>query len=201
MGHEHFVIRHSPYPPSFGHAAYFHLDKRHILRYYKHASCAACIISPNVARVKTQHERAGDNERGDIMKFGEKVRRGRLAAGYSQKRLADMTGIALRTIQNYESCQRLPKQSETYRVLAEALHMDEAGLRDENADFITHVHEVYGSRAAKQAQRLTEEVGSLYAGGELAEEDMDAMMKAIQDAYWIAKKKNRKYVPMKYRKP
>ena len=37
------------------------------------------------------------------MKFGEKVRAARLAAKYSQRQLADMTGIALRTIQNYES--------------------------------------------------------------------------------------------------
>ena len=39
----------------------------------------------------------------------------------------------------------------------------------------------------------------MYAGGDLADEDMDAMMKAIQDAYWIAKKKNLKFVPLKYR--
>ena len=45
-----------------------------------------------------------------IMKFGEKVRAARLAAHYSQRQLADMTGIALRTIQNYESGERLPKQ-------------------------------------------------------------------------------------------
>ena len=32
-----------------------------------------------------------------IMKFGEKVRAARLAAHYSQRQLADMTGIALRT--------------------------------------------------------------------------------------------------------
>ena len=48
------------------------------------------------------------------MKFGEKVRAARLAAKYSQRQLADMTGIALRTIQNYESGERLPKQKENY---------------------------------------------------------------------------------------
>lgn len=51
----------------------------------------------------------------------------------------------------------------------------------------------------EQAERLIKEVSGLYAGGELAEEDMDAMMKAIQEAYWIAKEKNRKFVPKKYR--
>ena len=33
----------------------------------------------------------------------------------------------------------------------------------------------------------------------MAEEDMDLMMKAIQDAYWIAKEKNKKFTPKKYR--
>ena len=36
------------------------------------------------------------------MKFGEKVRKARLAAHFSQQQLADRTGISLRTIQNYE---------------------------------------------------------------------------------------------------
>lgn len=134
------------------------------------------------------------------MKFGEKIKQGRIAAGYSQKRLAEITGIGLRTIQNYESGDRLPKQFETYRVLAAALHVDEAALRDDNEDFVSHVREAYGNRAALQAKVLAQEVSGLYAGGDLQEEDMDAMMKAIQDAYWLAKEKNRKYIPMKYRK-
>lgn len=33
----------------------------------------------------------------------------------------------------------------------------------------------------------------------MAEEDMDIMMQAIQQAYWIAKEKNRKFTPKKYR--
>ena len=42
------------------------------------------------------------------------------------------------------------------------------------------------------------EVTGLFAGGEMAEEDMDTMMKAISDAYWIAKEKNRKYTRKDY---
>ena len=126
------------------------------------------------------------------MKFGEKVRAARLAAKYSQRQLADMTGIALRTIQNYESGERLPKQKENYQLLATALN-------DDDADFVIKATEKYGARGNAQAERLVKEVSGLYAGGELAEEDMDAMMKAIQEAYWIAKEKNRKYVPKKYR--
>ena len=130
------------------------------------------------------------------MKFGEKVRAARLAAHYSQRQLADMTGIALRTIQNYESGERLPKQKESYELLAAALNVELESLKDDNADFVIKATEKYGSRGHEQAERLIKEVSGLYAGGELAEEDMDAMMK---EAYWIAKEKNRKFVPKKYR--
>ena len=40
----------------------------------------------------------------------------------------------------------------------------------------------------------------LFAGGEMADEDMREMVDAIQEAYLIAKKNNKKYTPKKYRK-
>ena len=77
------------------------------------------------------------------MKFGEKVRAARLAAKYSQRQLADMTGIALRTIQNYESGERLPKQKENYQLLATALNVDVDALKDDDADFVIKATEKY----------------------------------------------------------
>ena len=65
--------------------------------------------------------------------------------------------------------------------------------------FVIKATEKYGSKGHEQAERLIKEVSGLYAGGELAEEDMEAMMRAFQEAYWKAKEKNRKYVPKKYR--
>ena len=58
--------------------------------------------------------------------------------------------------------------------------------------------EKYGTRVAKQAHELADELSDLFTGGELAEEDLDVMMKAVQDAYWIAKEKNKKYTQQKY---
>lgn len=127
------------------------------------------------------------------MTFGEKVRAARVNAGLSQKDLSRMTGISLRTIQNYEADARLPKKRETYAVLARELHVDESALLDENAEFVLSAAEQYGYRGKKQALKLTEEVAGLYAGGTLEEEDLDAMMKAIQEAYWEAKRINQKY--------
>lgn len=134
------------------------------------------------------------------MNFGEKVRLAREAAKYTQAELAAVSGIAKRTIQNYESGERMPKKLETYARLANVLNIEESVLLDDNVEFVLKAKAELGARAGRQAEKLVEEVRGLYAGGNLADEDLDAMMHAIQDAYWIAKKKNRKFVPMKFRK-
>jgi hypothetical protein len=46
---------------------------------------------------------------------------------------------------------------------------------------------------------MVADLSAMWAGGEMAEEDMDAIMQAMQEAYWEAKKNNRKYVAKQYR--
>ena len=133
------------------------------------------------------------------MNFNEKLKNARTAKGWSQIELADKTGISRRTIQNYELGTSLPKKRETYRILAGALDIDESVLLDENVDFVLRANEQYGSHAMRQAMDLVADVRALWAGGELEEEDMDEIMQALQDAYWDAKKQNRKYVSTRYR--
>ena len=60
-------------------------------------------------------------------------------------------------------------------------------------------HEKGGSKAARDIEQLVSEVTGLFAGGELSEESLEGAMKALNDAYWIAKEKNRKFTPKKYR--
>ena len=127
------------------------------------------------------------------MEFNEKIRNARMAKGWTQKDLAQATGMALRTIQNYELGARLPKKRDTYLALAKALDINEDVLLDDNASFVLRANERYGSRGARQAW-------DMWSGGEMDEEDMDSIMQAMQEAYWEAKKNNRKYVPKKYRK-
>jgi len=132
------------------------------------------------------------------MKFGEKLRKYRTEKGLTQAELAKKAGLGLNTISNYESGKTYPQNREVYTTLATILGVNPDHLHNENDDFITDATAKYGSRGAKQAQELLEEITGLFAGGEMAEEDKDVMMKAIQDAYWIAKEKNKKYTPKKY---
>ena len=132
------------------------------------------------------------------MTFGEKLRTLRLNKNLTQQELAKKAGLGLNTISNYEKGKTYPQNREVYATLAEILEVSPDYLHNENDDFLAQTQQQYGSRGARQAQQLVSEVSGLFAGGEMAEEDMDEMMKAIQEAYWIAKKNNKKVTPKKY---
>lgn len=134
------------------------------------------------------------------MKFGEKLRKYRLEKGLTQGELAKQAGINVNTISNYESGKTYPQNRKVYSILAQILGVNPDHLHNENDDFLSDASAKYGSRGARQAQDLIEELTGLFAGGKLAEEDMDAMARAVQEAYWDAKEKNRKYTPKKYLK-
>lgn len=66
--------------------------------------------------------------------------------------------------------------------------------------YVVEAQERGGAKAARDIEELVSEVTGLFAGGELSEEAIEGAMKALNDAYWMAKEKNRKYTPKKYRK-
>lgn len=134
------------------------------------------------------------------MKFCEKLKEARTKAGLKQEELAKALEVSLRTITNYESGERYPKKREVYYKLAELFHTDENYFLNEDEEFLLTAAEKYGAKGAKQARELVEEVSGLFAGGSIADEDLDEMMRGIQEAYWIAKERNKKYAPKKYRK-
>lgn len=134
------------------------------------------------------------------MTFGEKIRNERNRLGLSQDELAEKIGVTRRVISSYENDSSRPRGTERYNKLAEALGVNINYLLSEDEAFIANVEDNYGRRGAKQAKELLAEVTGLFAGGEMADEDMREMVDAIQEAYLIAKKKNKKYTPKKYRK-
>lgn len=135
------------------------------------------------------------------MTFGEKLRTFRLQKKLTQQELAKKAGLGLNTISNYEVGKTYPKSREVYSKLAEILGVNVTELYNENDEFISSARERYGYGGKKQAEKLVAEMGGLFAGGELSDEDLDGVMKALQDYYWKAKEENReKYTPKKYRK-
>lgn len=133
------------------------------------------------------------------MKFGEKLKKLRSDCGLKQEEVATAVGIARRTYISYEQEGRYPRKRDVYAKLAETLNCDVNYLMTEDEEFVTGVGEQYGSRGKRQAEELVAELSGMFAGGELSEQDMDAVMIALQKAYFDCKEDNKKYTPKKYR--
>lgn len=136
------------------------------------------------------------------MKFAEKLKAARLDKGYTQKQLAEISHVALRTIVSYEKGDSYPRKRETYAELAKALDVEKNYLLTEDEEFVVNAAERYGTNGAAQAQAVINGFSGLCAGGTLSENDKDAVMKALQDIYWESKARNvQKYTPKKFKKP
>jgi len=133
------------------------------------------------------------------MTFAEKLKAARLQAGISQERLAVELGVTKRTIINYENGQTLPP-IDLLPKIAKLFSMTVGTLITEDEEFVALANEQGGSKRAKEAEALVSEVSGLFAGGRLSDDEKDAVMRAIQNAYWIAKEESkRKYTPKKNR--
>ena len=125
------------------------------------------------------------------MKFSEKIKILRVNNNMTQNELAKKLGLTLRTIANYEAGISYPKKREVYNKLAEVLNVNINYLLTEDEEFLLKATEKYGSVGERQAMELVNELKALFSDGEIKDEDKDEMMKALQDAYWISKQKNK----------
>ena len=132
------------------------------------------------------------------MKFGEKLKQLRTDKGLTQEELSSAVGISRRTYVSYEQEGRYPRKRELYGKLADVLGCDPNYLVTEDEEFVTKAAEEYGSRGKRQAEKLVAELSSMFAGGELSDADKDAVMIALQKAYFDCKQDNKKYTPKKY---
>ncbi len=127
------------------------------------------------------------------MLFGEKVKELRKKEGLTQEALAAELDITKRTLINYETGRCYPKHSEIVMQLAKRFSVSADYLMSEADEFVSEAQRKGGSRGMAQAKELIAEVSGLFAGGELEECDKDAVLRAIMDAYWDAKRENQKY--------
>lgn len=133
------------------------------------------------------------------MTFKERLRKKRQEAGLTQAELAKKVSVTDRTIQNYELGTRKPQTMKIVSDLAIALGTTPDYLLGTAETYVVEAREKGGRKAAKDIDELVSEVTGLFAGGQLSEDALEGAMKALNDAYWLAKEKNKKYAPKKYR--
>ena len=129
------------------------------------------------------------------MVFKDRLKEKRVEAGLTQAELATRAGVTARTIQNYELGTRKPQNVEVVQKLADVLNTTTDYLLGNADRQILAAYVRGGSKAARDVEELVSEISGLFAGGELDEEEKDAVMAALTRAYWDAKEDNKKYAP------
>ena len=133
------------------------------------------------------------------MCFKDRLRAKRLESSLTQAQLAEKVSVSTRTIQNYEMGSRRPTKYETVERIAKALNTTPEELLGQSGMLVVAAQEKGGSGAARDIDELVSEVTGLFASGALSEDALDGAMRALNEAYWIAKEKNKKYTPKRYR--
>ena len=127
------------------------------------------------------------------MAFAENLKEKRAQSGLTQAELAMKAGVTARTIQNYELGARKPGNMVIVQRIADALGTTTEHLLSSGETLVVEAHERGGARAAKDINELVSEVTGMFAGGKLSDDALDGAMRALNEAYWIAKDKNKKY--------
>ena len=109
----------------------------------------------------------------------------------SQEELASKLGITRRSIVYYETKSRYPKKREVITGLAKVFNVPVDFLINDSDDFIARAAARFGATGAAEAMQLVEEIGGLFAGGSLNQEDKDKIFRAISDLYWESKEINK----------
>lgn len=128
--------------------------------------------------------------------FGEKVKDARASLGLSQPKIAELTGVSVRSVVAYEKGKKMPRQGTMLR-LAKALKVSvkfltcddcEDPLEDiEKDNYIEQARQRYGATGARDAETLLSENRALFAGGELSQDQKDAFFEAVMKAYITCK--------------
>ena len=133
------------------------------------------------------------------MGFKERLKEKRLEAGLAQAELAEKVSVTARTIQNYEMGSRKPGNMKVVGDIATVLGTTPEYLLTSADVYSVEAHQKGGAKAARDIDELVGEVTGLFAGGQLSEDALEGAMRALNDAYWMAKEKNKKFTPKKYR--
>lgn len=130
---------------------------------------------------------------------GKRLRELRRKKKLTQQAVAKYLGVTEKTISRYEKMDMEPRYSEVYTRLGELFQVPPEYFREAGDWWETAPKAERGTTIAPNAQAVVNDVVGLFAGGELSEEDKKAVLETIQEAYYIAKLRNKKFAPRKYR--
>lgn len=131
-------------------------------------------------------------ERSYEMTFGEKIKLLRKQNNITQTQLAQLTGVSLRTIINYEKYDKKPKQPEMYEALAKALNVDASELKNTKGDYVTVTKKKLSKSDQNPISFLTSEINRIFSSDEVSEEDKLTLLLNVEKSFWKHNLKRKK---------
>ena len=140
---------------------------------------------------------------------GQKITELRVKMKLNQAQLAEKMGVTQRPISKYETDVVIPSRANLVR-LCEVFGVTEAYLLKPEIDdptyhaaeepYISTVRQQYGGKAAAEIDNLLSGVQTLFAGGDVPQEDKDLFFQAVMQAYLDTKQEaHEKFTPQKYK--
>lgn len=127
------------------------------------------------------------------MLFGDRLKQLREGKGLIQAELGKLIGVSDRVIGYYEANDRFPKKPETLQRISEVFQVSVDYLLGTDGAFLQNSVEQFGYTGGKQAKEVLYDVQTLFAGGQLPDEDKEEFFRLITEMYFEAKQTNKKY--------
>jgi len=133
--------------------------------------------------------------------FAEKLQEARKLMKLSRSELGFLAGVSDRSIYAYEMMNVRPRKA-VIRKLAEVLQVSALYLEDdevldpldgiEREEHLEAAASRYGNKAAKEFNLILELTSTLFAGGDIPQQDKDKFFDALASSYYICKEEARK---------
>ena len=123
------------------------------------------------------------------MPLHQKLKELRLQNNLTQEKLARKLGVVTRTYIYYETGKKNPSIDLLTRI-AQCFNVSISFLVDEQSESIADTQTQDSKCENLGAKQLVEQISNLFTGEALSETEKDAVMEALKEAYWTAKKKN-----------
>ena len=124
------------------------------------------------------------------MDFKEKIIQLRKKHNMTQEDLAKAINVSRKSIGLYEMGERLPRKN-VVKKISECFCVPVDYLMSPNEQFIMDATAASGARGKLTATEVINNAAALFAGGDVSDDDKEMVMKAIQDAYWDAKRRKK----------
>lgn len=122
------------------------------------------------------------------MPFSQRLKTLRKNNGLTQRQLADKIGISMRTLQNYESGTKYPRNEDTLKRIAEFFKVSETELVDADDKYVIRAVLSGTSLSAGELNSMVSQMSAMFAGGKLSQSDKDKVIRNLNEAYWNSKK-------------